>query len=165
MYASHYVHPISHVWKSEHAVACPESEPSLAELLTTPGHEGIAHCCLQSMVDMHCWLTRHHPHVQEQCREEGFAGLWKGVTPNIGRNAIINAAELASYDSVSSGLVIQSLVQYLGMCQGHLLHLLRLTEFCVPVAWPYGLCCKKDCKTSALMCCADQNSPHQDRHV
>jgi hypothetical protein len=34
------------------------------------------------------------------CREEGLAGLWKGVTPNIGRNAIINAAELASYDSV-----------------------------------------------------------------
>ena len=34
------------------------------------------------------------------CREEGFAGLWRGVTPNIGRNAIINAAELASYDSV-----------------------------------------------------------------
>ena len=37
------------------------------------------------------------------CREEGFAGLWRGVTPNIGRNAIINAAELASYDSVSPG--------------------------------------------------------------
>lgn len=34
------------------------------------------------------------------CREEGVLGLWKGVTPNIGRNAIINAAELASYDSV-----------------------------------------------------------------
>ena len=36
-------------------------------------------------------------------REEGLAGLWRGVTPNIGRNAIINAAELASYDSVSLG--------------------------------------------------------------
>ena len=35
-------------------------------------------------------------------REEGFFGLWKGVTPNIGRNAIINAAELASYDAVQS---------------------------------------------------------------
>ena len=41
-------------------------------------------------------------HVREYCchREEGLLGLWKGVTPNIGRNAIINAAELASYDSV-----------------------------------------------------------------
>ncbi len=35
-------------------------------------------------------------------REEGLLGLWKGVTPNVGRNAIINAAELASYDTVSS---------------------------------------------------------------
>lgn len=33
-------------------------------------------------------------------REEGIAGLWKGLGPNIGRNAIINAAELASYDQV-----------------------------------------------------------------
>jgi hypothetical protein len=39
-------------------------------------------------------------HVGASRREEGLLGLWKGVTPNIGRNAIINAAELASYDSV-----------------------------------------------------------------
>jgi hypothetical protein len=31
-------------------------------------------------------------------RQEGVRGLWTGVGPNIGRNAIINAAELASYD-------------------------------------------------------------------
>ena len=31
-------------------------------------------------------------------RSEGVKGLWTGVGPNIGRNAIINAAELASYD-------------------------------------------------------------------
>lgn len=37
-------------------------------------------------------------------REEGVAGLWKGVTPNVGRNAIINAAELASYDTVRARL-------------------------------------------------------------
>lgn len=30
-------------------------------------------------------------------------GLWKGVGPNIARNAIINAAELASYDQVGAG--------------------------------------------------------------
>ena len=34
-------------------------------------------------------------------REEGVMGLWKGLGPNIARNAIINAAELASYDQVS----------------------------------------------------------------
>lgn len=33
-------------------------------------------------------------------REEGVLGLWKGLGPNIARNAIINAAELASYDQV-----------------------------------------------------------------
>lgn len=31
-------------------------------------------------------------------RTEGIKGLWKGVVPNMFRNSIINAAELASYD-------------------------------------------------------------------
>jgi len=30
--------------------------------------------------------------------EKGVAGLWVGIAPNIMRNAIINAAEIASYD-------------------------------------------------------------------
>jgi solute carrier family 25 uncoupling protein 8/9 len=30
--------------------------------------------------------------------KEGLVGLWTGVGPNIARNAIINASELASYD-------------------------------------------------------------------
>jgi solute carrier family 25 uncoupling protein 8/9 len=38
-------------------------------------------------------------------REEGFLGLWKGLGPNVGRNAIINAAELASYDQVKGALL------------------------------------------------------------
>lgn len=33
-------------------------------------------------------------------REEGIKGLWRGIGPNVGRNAIVNAAELASYDQV-----------------------------------------------------------------
>ena len=44
-----------------------------------------------------CWLTRG---AAARCREEGLAGLWTGVGPNIARNAIINAVELASYDTV-----------------------------------------------------------------
>jgi hypothetical protein len=32
--------------------------------------------------------------------QEGFAALWTGIGPNVARNAIINAAELASYDQV-----------------------------------------------------------------
>ena len=37
-------------------------------------------------------------------REEGLVGLWKGLGPNIARNAIINAAELASYDQIKVGV-------------------------------------------------------------
>lgn len=32
-------------------------------------------------------------------------GLWKGLGPNIARNAIINAAELASYDQIKESLL------------------------------------------------------------
>lgn len=32
--------------------------------------------------------------------QEGLGALWTGLVPNIARNAIINAAELASYDQV-----------------------------------------------------------------
>lgn len=33
-------------------------------------------------------------------RQEGLGALWTGIGPNVARNAIINAAELASYDEV-----------------------------------------------------------------
>lgn len=32
--------------------------------------------------------------------QEGFTKLWTGLGPNVARNAIINAAELASYDQI-----------------------------------------------------------------
>lgn len=38
-------------------------------------------------------------------REEGLTGLWKGLGPNVARNAIINAAELASYDQIKQSLL------------------------------------------------------------
>ncbi|CAM6103348.1 unnamed protein product [Calypogeia fissa] len=38
-------------------------------------------------------------------REEGVKALWKGLGPNVARNAIINAAELASYDQVKQTLL------------------------------------------------------------
>jgi hypothetical protein len=38
-------------------------------------------------------------------------GLWKGLGPNIGRNAIINAAELASYDQVKGALLATGVFQ------------------------------------------------------
>lgn len=41
----------------------------------------------------------HQSSVPARRREEGVAGLWTGVGPNIARNAIINAVELASYDT------------------------------------------------------------------
>lgn len=36
-------------------------------------------------------------------RQEGLGALWTGLGPNLARNAIINAAELASYDQVKQG--------------------------------------------------------------
>ncbi|GMH42066.1 hypothetical protein BSKO_09985 [Bryopsis sp. KO-2023] len=38
-------------------------------------------------------------------KQEGILGLWTGLGPNIARNAIINAAELASYDQVKETLL------------------------------------------------------------
>ncbi|KAL6519443.1 Matrilysin [Orobanche gracilis] len=37
--------------------------------------------------------------------QEGVAALWTGLGPNVARNAIINAAELASYDQVKETLL------------------------------------------------------------
>nr|CAD1818293.1 unnamed protein product [Ananas comosus var. bracteatus] len=38
-------------------------------------------------------------------RQEGVGALWTGLGPNIARNAIINAAELASYDQVKETIL------------------------------------------------------------
>ncbi|KAL9271287.1 Mitochondrial uncoupling protein 2-like protein [Drosera capensis] len=38
-------------------------------------------------------------------KQEGILGLWTGLGPNIARNAIVNAAELASYDHVKETIL------------------------------------------------------------
>lgn len=45
-----------------------------------------------------------------ECREEGLSALWTGLGPNIARNALINAAELASYDQFKQSLISSGLV-------------------------------------------------------
>ncbi|KAK6927045.1 Mitochondrial substrate/solute carrier [Dillenia turbinata] len=52
-------------------------------------------------------------------RQEGFTALWTGLGPNIARNAIINAAELASYDQVK-----QTILKLPGFTDSVLTHLL-----------------------------------------
>ncbi|GAV74487.1 Mito_carr domain-containing protein [Cephalotus follicularis] len=52
-------------------------------------------------------------------RQEGLGGLWTGIGPNIARNAIINAAELASYDQVK-----QTILQIPGFMDNVFTHLL-----------------------------------------
>ena len=37
-------------------------------------------------------------------RHEGLRALWTGRTPNIARNSVVNAAELATYDHIKSVL-------------------------------------------------------------
>ena len=66
-------------------------------------------CAPRQQLSLHAFLppfprsaTRKYPSAFAAygiiARAEGVKGLWTGVGPNIGRNAIINAAELASYD-------------------------------------------------------------------
>lgn len=38
-------------------------------------------------------------------RTEGVRALWTGLGPNMARNAIVNAAELASYDQIKEKLL------------------------------------------------------------
>ncbi|CAH2225759.1 mitochondrial uncoupling 3 [Pelobates cultripes] len=43
-------------------------------------------------------------------KEEGLKGLWKGTFPNITRNAIVNCAELVTYDLIKEAILKQSLM-------------------------------------------------------
>lgn len=52
-------------------------------------------------------------------KQEGVKALWTGLGPNVARNAIINAAELASYDQVK-----QSLLKIPGFSDNVFTHLL-----------------------------------------
>ncbi|KAJ6750703.1 hypothetical protein OIU85_001261 [Salix viminalis] len=52
-------------------------------------------------------------------RQEGLGALWTGLGPNIARNAIINAAELASYDQVK-----QTILQIPGFMDSAFTHVL-----------------------------------------
>ncbi|XP_065854295.1 mitochondrial uncoupling protein 1 isoform X1 [Euphorbia lathyris] len=52
-------------------------------------------------------------------RQEGVGALWTGLGPNVARNAIINAAELASYDQVK-----QSILKIPGFTDNVVTHLL-----------------------------------------
>ncbi|XP_025967241.2 dicarboxylate carrier SLC25A8-like isoform X2 [Dromaius novaehollandiae] len=43
-------------------------------------------------------------------REEGVRGLWKGTAPNAARNAVVNCAELVTYDLVKEALLASHLM-------------------------------------------------------
>nr|XP_020633990.1 mitochondrial uncoupling protein 2 isoform X1 [Pogona vitticeps] len=43
-------------------------------------------------------------------REEGFRGLWKGTSPNITRNALVNCTELVTYDLIKDTLLTYNLM-------------------------------------------------------
>ncbi|XP_015235172.1 PREDICTED: mitochondrial uncoupling protein 2-like [Cyprinodon variegatus] len=41
-------------------------------------------------------------------KEEGMRGLWKGMSPNIARNAIVNCTELVTYDFIKDFLLMST---------------------------------------------------------
>ncbi|KAF7237900.1 Mitochondrial uncoupling protein 2 [Varanus komodoensis] len=43
-------------------------------------------------------------------REEGLRGLWKGTSPNITRNALVNCTELVTYDLIKDTLLTYNLM-------------------------------------------------------
>lgn len=43
-------------------------------------------------------------------KEEGVRGLWKGTMPNITRNAIVNCAELVTYDLIKEAILTRQLM-------------------------------------------------------
>uniref|UniRef100_A0A8C4VN59 Uncoupling protein 2 n=1 Tax=Gopherus evgoodei TaxID=1825980 RepID=A0A8C4VN59_9SAUR len=43
-------------------------------------------------------------------REEGLKGLWKGTSPNVARNAIVNCTELVTYDLIKDMLLKYNLM-------------------------------------------------------
>ncbi|CAJ0931572.1 unnamed protein product [Ranitomeya imitator] len=43
-------------------------------------------------------------------KEEGVRGLWKGTVPNITRNAIVNCAELVTYDLIKEAILTRQLM-------------------------------------------------------
>lgn len=47
-------------------------------------------------------------------RDEGVAALWTGLAPNIARNAIVNATELATYDTIKQALMEAGLPDNIG---------------------------------------------------
>lgn len=66
-------------------------------------------------------------------RTEGIAGLWTGWAPNVARNSIINAAELASYDQIKEFLLKSGVPDGLG---NHILSGLGAGFFAVCIGSP-----------------------------
>ncbi|KAJ7964106.1 putative Mitochondrial uncoupling protein [Quillaja saponaria] len=67
-------------------------------------------------------------------RQEGIGALWTGLGPNIARNAIINAAELASYDKIK--LTILKIPGFIDNVFTHILAGLAAGLFAVCIGSP-----------------------------
>ena len=48
------------------------------------------------------------------CRQEGVAALWTGLAPNVARNALVNATELATYDTFKETFIAAGLPDNIG---------------------------------------------------
>ena len=52
--------------------------------------------------------------MRPACREEGVAALWTGLAPNVARNALVNATELATYDTFKESLLAAGMPDNVG---------------------------------------------------
>ncbi|XP_029806859.1 mitochondrial brown fat uncoupling protein 1 [Suricata suricatta] len=59
---------------------------------------------------------------------EGLTGLWKGTTPNLTRNVIINCTEIVTYDLMKEALVKNKLLAASAICAARALRILTNSE-------------------------------------
>ncbi|KAG2670028.1 hypothetical protein I3843_14G063600 [Carya illinoinensis] len=76
-------------------------------------------------------------------RQEGLGALWTGLGPNVARNAIINAAELASYDQVKQ--MILRIPGFMDNVLTHMLAGLGAGFFAVCIGSPVDVALKRLC--------------------
>lgn len=109
--------PVRNLFCSENEVKAPPLYKKILAGLTT-GAIGITFANPTDLVKIRLQAEGKKPIIERRytgvwdaytkiVRKEGVLGLWKGLAPNIMRNSVINATELATFDQVKE-MVLRS---------------------------------------------------------